>query len=64
MLNHGGIVMVGGFPSEDPVMLRHFKHRQVIDFKKGIRVIDIQKSTLRERVLAHRNMEAAHGNIS
>lgn len=62
MLNHGGIVMVGGFPSEDPVMLRHFKHRQVIDFKKGIRVIDIQASTLKERIAARRNVEAAHDN--
>lgn len=57
MLNQGGIVMVGGFPSEDPVMLRHFKHRQVIDFQKGIRVIDIPKSTLRERALARQNKE-------
>ena len=64
MLDHGGIVMVGGFPSEDPVMLRHFKHRQVIDFKKGIRVIDIPNSTLRERALAHRNMEVTDEHIS
>lgn len=64
MLDQGGIVMVGGFPSEDPVMLRHFKHRQVIDFKKGIRVIDIPKSTLRERALARRNMEVIDEHIS
>ena len=57
MLNDGGIVMVGGFPSEDPVMLRHFKHRQVIDFKTGVRIMDIPKSTLRERALARRNLE-------
>lgn len=64
MLNQGGIVMVGGFPSEDPVMLRHFKHRQVIDFKKGIRVIDIPRSTLRERALARQNMEASNDLIN
>ena len=64
MLGHGGIVMVGGFPSEDPVMLRHFKHRQVIDFKKGIRVIDIPKSTLRERALACRNMQMVDEHFS
>lgn len=64
MLNHGGIIMVGGFPSEDPVMLRHFKHRQVIDFKKGIRVIDIPKSTLRERALARRNMGVTDEYVS
>ena len=51
MLNDGGIIMVGGFPSEDPVMLRHFKHRQVIDFKTGIRAIDIPESSLKERAL-------------
>lgn len=62
MLNEGGIVMVGGFPSEDPVMLRHFKHRQVIDFKNGIRVIDIPKSTLRERALASMNKEELSEN--
>jgi hypothetical protein len=58
MLDQGGIVMVGGFPSEDPVLLRNFKHRQVIDFKKGIRVIDIPESSLRERALARQNLEA------
>lgn len=64
MLGHGGIVMVGGFPSEDPVMLRHFRHRQVIDFKKGIRVIDIPESTLRERALARRNLEVINEHVS
>ncbi|MDX2503910.1 MAG: ATP-binding protein [Gammaproteobacteria bacterium] len=64
MLNQGGIVMVGGFPSEDPVMLRHFKHRQVIDFKKGIRVIDIPKSSLGERALARQGMEVKNEQIS
>ncbi|MEN8177786.1 MAG: ATP-binding protein [Pseudomonadota bacterium] len=64
MLNQGGIVMVGGFPSEDPVMLRHFKHRQVIDFKRGIRVIDIPKSSLKERALARRSMEVGSERLN
>jgi hypothetical protein len=58
MLNKAGITMVGGFPSEDPTLLRHFQHRQVIDFKKGIRVIDIPTSTLKERALSKLSSEA------
>ena len=64
MLNRGGIVMVGGFPSEDPVMLRNFKHRQRIDFKRGIRVIDIPRSSLGERAIARRNVEAGSEQIN
>ena len=64
MLNRGGIVMVGGFPSEDPVMLRNFKHRQLIDFKRGIRVIDIPRSSLGERAIARRNVEAGSEQIN
>ena len=58
MLDQGGIVMLAGFPSEDPVMLRHFRHRQIIDFHEGVRVIDVPESTLRERAMAHRNRQA------
>jgi len=50
MLDSGGIVMVGGFPSEDPDLLRLFTHRQVIDINKGIRVIKIPESTLKDKL--------------
>lgn len=64
MLNQGGIVMVGGFPSEDPSMLRHFTHRQVIDINKGIRIIDIPQSSLRERAIARHNKEVSSERIN
>lgn len=52
MLNQAGIVMVGGFPSDDPDRLRHFTHRQVIDINDGVRVINLPESTLKDRALA------------
>lgn len=51
MLDQGGIVMVGGFPTEEAEMLRHFSRRHVIDFRHGIRVIDVAKESLREHAL-------------
>jgi len=50
MLDQAGIVMVGGFPSEDPNMLRHFTYRHRIDFKEGIRVIAIPDDPLTEKI--------------
>ena len=51
MLDQSGIIMVAGFPSNDPNMLVNFKHRQLIDFKKGVRILQIPSLTLRDRVL-------------
>ncbi len=60
MLDRGGIIMMGGFPSEDPNMLRHFKYRQVIDLKKGIRMIDIPSSSLKDKIAKKQAEEATH----
>ncbi len=54
MLDSGGIIMTGGFPSEDPDLLRLFKNRQIIDIKHGIRVIKIPESTLKDKIKMHR----------
>jgi hypothetical protein len=54
MLNKAGVIMLGGFPSTDPDMLRHFKHRHLVDFQKGISVIDLPEDQL-SSLIARRN---------
>jgi len=41
MLNESGIVMVGGFPSSDPEILKHFAHQHHIDRRHGVRVMSV-----------------------
>ncbi len=57
MLNQSGIIMLAGTPGENPSVLRQFKHRQIIDFETGVRVIDVPDSSLRERAMAHQNRQ-------
>lgn len=57
MLNQSGIIMLAGTPGENPSVLRQFKHRQIIDFETGVRVIDVPESSLREQAMAHLNRQ-------
>lgn len=40
MLNDHNIVMVGGFPTTDPLLLQHFKERH--EMRKGLGLVDIE----------------------
>lgn len=57
MLDQGGVVMLAGFPSNDPDMLRHFSHRHLIDFKKGISTVEIENDSLLERIKARKEQK-------
>lgn len=64
MLDDNGIVMVGGFPSEDPDLLRLFTHRHVIDRVKGVRMIELPRSTLSDKILDLKRSEAVNDRAS
>lgn len=57
MLNQSGIIMLAGTPGENPSVLRQFRHRQIIDFETGVRVIDVPESSLRDRAMARQNRQ-------
>ena len=59
MLNQSGIIMLAGTPGENPSVLRQFRHRQIIDFETGVRVIDVPDSSLRDRAMARQNRQVA-----
>ena len=59
MLNQSGIIMLAGTPGENPSVLRQSRHRQIIDFETGVRVIDVPDSSLRDRAMARQNRQVA-----
>lgn len=46
MLQSAGIVMLGGFPNTDPDLLKHFKHKHLIDRASGIKVMAVEENSL------------------
>lgn len=58
MLNDHNIVMVGGFPTTDPLLLQHFSERH--EMRKGVGLVDIALPEDRLEALMHARRQAAH----
>ena len=63
MLHSAGIVMLGGFPNTDPDLLKHFKHKHLIDRLAGIKVMAVEESQLLQAIKA-KETKAAEGVMS
>jgi len=62
LLNANNIVMVGGFPTTDPLLLQHFKHHHEI--KKGYGLIELVLSEDKlSRIIRERREQGSLGSV-